>query len=105
MSVLIINYTHLNFISSIFFIRLPVSFHWCVTKQCHLPSGEMCSPMMEYRNSCSLIVNHRFNDAGQYCVNSGVVNDVSGTNTSLMVQIPGGMLPVEHKHSARLGPL
>ena len=51
--------------------------------------------MMEYRNSCSLIVNHRFNDAGQYCVNIGVMNDVSGTNTSLMVQIPGGMLPVE----------
>ena len=39
-------------------------------------------------------MNHRFNDAGQYRVNIGVVNDVSGTNTSLMVQIPGGMLPV-----------
>lgn len=51
--------------------------------------------MMEYRNSCSLIVNHRFNDAGQYCVNIGVMNDVSGTNTSLMVQIPGGMLPAK----------
>lgn len=78
---------------------LPVSFHWCVTKQCHLPPGEICSPMMEYRNSCSLIVNHRFNDAGQYCVNIGVMNDVSGTNTSLMVQIPGGDIPVpKHNH-------
>lgn len=51
--------------------------------------------MMEYRNSCSLILNLTFNDTGQYCVNIGVMNDVSGTNTSLMVQIPRGMLPVE----------
>ena len=30
-----------------------------------------------------------FHDSGKYCVNVGVMNDVSGTNTSLVVQIPG----------------
>ena len=68
---------------------LPVSFLWCVSKQCNLPPGEMCSPTMEHNSSCSLIVNHRFSVPGEYCVNVGVMNDVSGTNTSLMVRIPG----------------
>ena len=68
---------------------LPVSFLWCISKQCNLPPGEMCSPTMEHNSSCSLIVNHRFSDPGKYCVNVGVMNDVSSTNTSLMVRIPG----------------
>ncbi|KAL9956485.1 hypothetical protein ACROYT_G037966 [Oculina patagonica] len=75
---------------------LPVSFHWCVSKQCNLPPGKMCSPMMDHRNSCSLIVNHTFRDSGKYCVNVGVRNDVSGTNTSLMVQIPGDIPRPKH---------
>ena len=73
----------------LFSTSLPVSFHWCVSRQCNLPPGDICSPTMEHKNSCSLIVNHVFHDSGKYCVNVGVVNDVSGTNTSLMVQIPG----------------
>ncbi|KAJ7378299.1 hypothetical protein OS493_023546 [Desmophyllum pertusum] len=52
---------------------------------------------MAHRSSCSLIVNHTFRNYGKYCVNVGVMNDVSDTNTSLMVQIPGH-LPVP-KHS------
>ena len=78
-------------VTIIFFSQpsLPVSFHWCVSKQCNLPPGDICSPTMEHKNSCSLIVNHTFHNSGNYCVNVGVMNDVSGTNTSLMVQIPG----------------
>lgn len=68
---------------------LPVSFHWCISKQCDLPPEEMCSPTMEYNSSCSLVVNHTFTNPGNYCVNVGVKNDVSGTNTSFMIQIPG----------------
>lgn len=35
------------------------------------------------------MVNHTFRSAGDYCVNIGVMNDVSATNTSFMVKIPG----------------
>lgn len=73
----------------LFSTSLPVSFHWCVSRQCNLPPGDICSPTVEHKNSCSLIVNHVFHDSGKYCVNVGVMNDVSGTNTSLMVLIPG----------------
>lgn len=68
---------------------LPVSFHWCISKQCELRHGKMCSPTVEHHSSCSLTVNHTFSDPGNYCVNVGVMNDVSGTNTSFMVRIPG----------------
>ena len=71
------------------FTSLPVSFQLCISKQCHLPPGEMCSPTMEHSSSCSWIVNHTFSNPGNYCVNVGVMNDVSGTNTTLMIQIPG----------------
>ena len=66
-----------------------MSFHWCVSKECNLPHGELCSPTVQHPSSCSLIVNHTFNGTGIYCVNIGAMNDVSATNTSFMVKIPG----------------
>lgn len=78
---------------------LPVSFHLCITKQCNLPPGEIRSLTVEHSSSCNLIVNHSFNDPGKYCVNIGVMNDVSSTNTSLMVQIPGDVPGPKHSSS------
>ena len=67
----------------------PVSCHWCVSKECNLPHGELCNSTLQHYNSCSLMVNHTFRSAGNYCVNIGLMNDVSATNTSFMVKIPG----------------
>jgi len=36
-----------------------------------------------------------FRDPGKYCVNVGVMNDVSGTNTSLVLQIPDDSGPAQ----------
>lgn len=66
----------------------PVSLHWCVSKECNLPHGELHNITLQQYNS-SLMVNHTFNGTGNYCVNIGVMNDVSATNTSFMVKIPG----------------
>lgn len=66
----------------------PVSCHWCVSKECNLPHGELCNSTLQHYNSCSLMVNHTFRSAGNYCVNIGLMNDVSATNTSFMVKIP-----------------
>ena len=70
-----------------------------------MPPGDICSPTMEHKNSCSLIVNHMFHDSGKYCVNVGVMNDVSGANTSLMVQIPGKLSVYTNVAQVRLQPV
>lgn len=67
---------------------LPVSFRWCVSRHCSKIQGNDCSPSLEHNNSCYLIVNHTFHNSGNFCVSVGVMNGVSNTNTSLILQIP-----------------
>lgn len=67
---------------------LPVSFRWCVSRLCSKIQGSDCSPSLEHNNSCYLIVNHTFRNSGNFCVSVGVMNGVSNTNTSLILQIP-----------------
>ncbi|PFX29017.1 Endonuclease V [Stylophora pistillata] len=73
---------------------LPVSFHWCVSRHCNELHQRNCSPTLEHNDSCYLIVNHTFHNSGNFCVSVGVRNDVSNTNTSLVLQIPDDAYPI-----------